>query len=101
MTPERFCYWLQGFAELNAPIPPTIEQWQSIREHLATVFDKVTPVMPVLPDVVPLSPAMEALEKARRDRDARVVPGRPPLSMQDIIKSLPNQMRPNETRITC
>lgn len=42
MTPEQFAYWMQGFAELNAA-PPTAEQWQSIREHLATVFAKVTP----------------------------------------------------------
>lgn len=42
MTPEQFAYWLQGFAELQAA-PPTQEQWQSIREHLATVFRKVTP----------------------------------------------------------
>ena len=42
MTAEQFAYWLQGFAELNEA-PPTAEQWQSIREHLATVFVKVTP----------------------------------------------------------
>lgn len=44
MTPEHFALWLQGFAELNSQ-PPTPEQWQSIREHLATVFDKRTPDM--------------------------------------------------------
>lgn len=42
MTAEQFAYWLQGFAELNAQ-PPTAEQWQSIRDHLALVFNKVTP----------------------------------------------------------
>lgn len=42
MTPNEFAYWLQGFAELNAE-PPTAEQWQSIRDHLALVFHKVTP----------------------------------------------------------
>jgi hypothetical protein len=42
MTEQQFAYWLQGFAELN-PQQPTAEQWQSIREHLATVFKKVTP----------------------------------------------------------
>lgn len=42
MTPEQFAYWFQGFAELNEQ-PPTPEQWKSIREHLATVFKKVTP----------------------------------------------------------
>ncbi len=42
MTHEQFIYWLQGFAELH-PEPPTAEQWQSIRDHLATAFVKVTP----------------------------------------------------------
>ncbi|WP_293705531.1 hypothetical protein [Stenotrophomonas sp. UBA7606] len=41
MTPEQFTYWMQGFAELNA-LPPSPEQWQSIREHLALVFEKKT-----------------------------------------------------------
>lgn len=38
MTAEQFAYWMQGFAELNAE-PPTAEQWKSIREHLATVYE--------------------------------------------------------------
>jgi hypothetical protein len=42
MTADQFAYWLQGFAELNEQ-PPSAEQWQSIRDHLALVFDKMTP----------------------------------------------------------
>ena len=42
MNDRDFCFWLQGFAELNGNTPPTIAQWDSIREHLATVFHKVT-----------------------------------------------------------
>lgn len=42
MTPENFCYFLQGFVELNGN-PPTPEQWQSIKEHLQLVMNKVTP----------------------------------------------------------
>lgn len=42
MTPDQFVYWLQGFAELH-PAPPSPEQWQAIRDHLALVFDKCTP----------------------------------------------------------
>lgn len=42
MTPEQFAYWLQGFAELNEA-PPSEAQWKSVREHLALVFDKLTP----------------------------------------------------------
>lgn len=43
MTPEQFCYWLQGRAELLPDQPPSAEEWQAIRDHLATVFVKVTP----------------------------------------------------------
>ena len=41
MNSEKFCYWLQGFAELNDG-PPTKRQWESIKEHLGLVFNKVT-----------------------------------------------------------
>lgn len=43
MTPEQFVYWLQGPTELNPEWVPSPEQWKSIREHLQTVFVKVTP----------------------------------------------------------
>lgn len=52
MTPEQFAYWFQGFAELS-PTPPTPEQWESMRQHVATVFKKVT--TPVAPAVKPPS----------------------------------------------
>ncbi len=42
MTANEFAYWLNGFAELSGA-PPNAEQWQSIRDHLALVFTKVTP----------------------------------------------------------
>ena len=49
MTSEQFAYWLQGFVELNGS-EPTPEQWQSIKDHLKTVFVKVTPeVRPIGP----------------------------------------------------
>jgi hypothetical protein len=39
MTPEQFAYWLQGFVELNGQ-QPTDAQWDSIKEHLQTVFKR-------------------------------------------------------------
>lgn len=64
MTPEQFCYWLQGKAELD-PNPPTPEQWDSIREHLSLVFKKETkPVFPVSPEPTapsPLQPPYRAI----------------------------------------
>lgn len=45
MTDKEFCYWLQGFVELGGEAP-TKEQWDSIKEHLALVFTKVTTPYP-------------------------------------------------------
>lgn len=42
MTPEQFAYWLQGFAEINQKAPNEA-QWTIIKDHLTTVFKKVTP----------------------------------------------------------
>lgn len=42
MTPEQFAYWLQGFAEVTQRAP-TEQEWKIIKDHLATVFNKVTP----------------------------------------------------------
>lgn len=47
MTPEQFAYWLQGCAELNPDMDaPSPAQWKAIKDHLATVFVKVTPPFP-------------------------------------------------------
>ncbi|QYW06583.1 hypothetical protein uav_052 [Pseudomonas phage UAVern] len=43
MTPEQFCYWLQGFVELNPNAMLTLTQWQIVKDHLAQVFKKETP----------------------------------------------------------
>lgn len=53
MTPENFTYWLQGFVELNGE-QPTPEQWKSIKEHLQTVFKKVTPEVSVSNSSAPI-----------------------------------------------
>jgi hypothetical protein len=55
MTPEQFCYWLQGYCELNGR-PPSQEEWESIKEHLQTVFKKVTRVSPFSIDKVESQP---------------------------------------------
>ncbi len=47
MTPEQFCYWLQGFFELKKTIDhrdgASAETMKMIEDHLNTVFKKVTP----------------------------------------------------------
>jgi hypothetical protein len=45
MEPLQFAYWLQGFAEL-AGRSPTDMEWESIKQHLGTVFTKITPLIP-------------------------------------------------------
>lgn len=50
MTAEQFVYWLQGFMELGFIGRPeedvymTPEQVQTVKDHLALVFVKKTPV---------------------------------------------------------
>jgi len=51
MTPEQFCYWLQGFAETRHPrCTPDEKQWSIIRDHLNEVFNKVTPAADQWPE---------------------------------------------------
>jgi hypothetical protein len=45
MTPEQFCYWLQGFIEVSKAKEIKAEQLTEIRNHLDTVFKKVTPTV--------------------------------------------------------
>lgn len=42
MTPENFCYWLQGYYEINGGGPLTKEQSAVIMDHLELVFEKKT-----------------------------------------------------------
>lgn len=43
MTTEQFTYWLQGFFEIQGAQEVTPTQVQIIKDHLALVFNKVTP----------------------------------------------------------
>jgi len=43
MTPEQFCYWLQGHLEISKTKTLTGKQVEEIKNHLALVFKKVTP----------------------------------------------------------
>jgi hypothetical protein len=49
LTPELFCYWLQGFMEMQDPKELDCTQTQIIKDHLNEVFDKVTPQRTGLP----------------------------------------------------
>ncbi len=43
MSPENFCYWLQGYNELSGGRPIDTVGWKVLQDHLALVFNKVTP----------------------------------------------------------
>ena len=45
MTPEQFCYWLQGFNEIRdkEQVGLSEKEWDIVRDHLQEVFRKVTP----------------------------------------------------------
>jgi hypothetical protein len=42
MTPQNFCYWLQGYFELTNGSNLSEEQVNLIKEHLQLTFNKVT-----------------------------------------------------------
>lgn len=44
MSPENFCYWLQGWFELSNANDITIRQTEIIKDHLNLVFGKKTPI---------------------------------------------------------
>ena len=44
MTQEQFIYWLQGFMEINNPDRIGPMETQIIKDHLALVFKKETPI---------------------------------------------------------
>lgn len=43
MSTQDFCFWLQGWFEIQKPQSITATQLQEIKNHLDLVFNKVTP----------------------------------------------------------
>ncbi len=43
MTPVDFCYWLQGYFEIENPKELDEKQTQIVKDHLELVFTKITP----------------------------------------------------------
>ncbi len=58
MTSREYCYWLQGFFELNPGCVLSITQTDSIRKHLALVFKH---------EIDPSYPNQEELNKIHND----------------------------------
>jgi hypothetical protein len=67
MNERDFCYWLQGFFEIHESNEVDEKQIQIIKDHLKTVFEKVTPdrsAEQVKED------ALKAIEAARKSMEA-------------------------------
>ena len=83
MTPENFTFWLNGFVELTQGQTPNPAQWKSICEHLATVFNKVTPPLgnsvevKIDVDTKEAQKAVEDLTEAMRRYRESVPPAQP------------------------
>jgi hypothetical protein len=88
MTPDQFCYWLQGLLELQPDLKTlNAAQVQTIREHLGYVFESghLTPAaprrlpMPAIPELgQPDDEVAEILERERRREKAWPWPPWPP-----------------------
>lgn len=70
MTPEQFCYWLNGYFDLNQGgkrhSDLTIEQVKCIKDHLALVFQQI--VSPASERVVKKPPAKDSGTQIRKRR---------------------------------
>lgn len=100
MTPENFCYWLQGFVEIGEPVTLNKQQLQVLKDHLKLVFDKKTPdrsleandetfvpyTMPryILPYRVNLSKDGNAVDKFSMDQSSVSYTETPLVSYNDI-----------------
>lgn len=107
MTPEQFCYWLQGALELGTADSLDAGQVDMIREHLALVFDKRTPEctelkMDMRPPVI-LDAQRSVDELVRKGLMQRGVPtraprpGETPTSKPDIMP-IPTTIAPTVPR---
>ena len=82
MTPENFCYWLQGFMEVQAPTNLNEQQIAVIQEHLNLVFNKVTKtyVIPVKGKAEDID-LSEIIEKFKKD-----------VSIEGLFPKQPNEL---------
>lgn len=77
MTSEQFAYWMQGFVELTPGMEaPSPEQWESIKQHLQTVFMKVTPPFQKASDSYP-----RPTSPLDSYRGLQTLPGLPPFQI--------------------
>ena len=73
MTPQEFCYWLQGFFEIADPKALDEKQTAMIKEHLDLVFTKVTGKEKPKKELITDSPS--AAQKMIEDHFSKLRPG--------------------------
>lgn len=61
MNPRDFCFWLQGYFELSKSNELTRQQLETIKEHLALVFEDII----FTPNPTAYSPSLEFLNNPR------------------------------------
>lgn len=84
MTPEQFCYWLQGFFEMTGAASLTPQQVLTLRKHLNLVFEDRTGLgtFGMQPDDSPgyvNNPGVECAEMSRDELNGLLSPLGPTL----------------------
>ena len=77
MNAQDFCYWLQGFIEMNPNAMLTHTQWEVLKDHLKLVMDKKTPERPIQIGIAP--PKIQFPPVAPRFPDDVFNPFKPPV----------------------
>lgn len=65
MTPENFIYWLQGKLEIGNTKTLNEEEVQVIKDHIALVLKKETPVRQSVQLAQPITPPVDFTLKPR------------------------------------
>ncbi len=102
MTPENFCYWLQGLLEVGNPSELNMTQVEIIKEHLNLVFKKETNIKVTLKedDSASLLNYFERMQKDAEQTHNRIgdfVCATP----AQIRESLNNNLQKLPSTITC
>lgn len=101
MNAENFTYWLQGFFELTDTDELTEDQVKTIKDHLALVFQKVTPdrskkkAKKPIKDTGTLKREPSALETA-----IAINPEQARLNIEEAFRKRQEEERRN-VRVTC
>lgn len=88
MTPEQFCYWLQGYFELQPSGSGSISAAQArvIKEHLQLTFEKVTTLSTEDVNLIPIDREFPS-EVQQESPDAADTDPAPALPVENALPS--------------